>query len=85
MCAVAVSAGPFERDAVPQAPDGDVRHPQTGAVDRDEAIDLPLQPFAKQVLHAAQIAEALLADRADERDRAGRLNVALDHRARNRQ
>ena len=35
----------------------------------------PLRPFVEEVLHAAQIAESLLADVADEGDAAGRLHV----------
>ena len=83
--AVAVAAGPFERHAVAQAADRDVRDAEAGAVDRHEAIDLPFHPFAEQVLHAAQIAEAFFADGADERDRSRRLDAVLDHRARDRQ
>ena len=71
--AVAVAAGALERDAVAQAADGDVRDAEPGAVDRHEPIDLALHAFAKQILHAAQIAEPFLAHRADKGDRAGRL------------
>ena len=83
--AVAVPARPLERDAIAQAADRDVRDAEAGAVDRDEAIDLPLHAFVEEILHAAQIAEAFFADRADKRDRARRLDLRLVHRAHDRE
>ena len=71
----------LEHNAITQAANRDVCDAQAGAVDRDKPIDLSLQAFAKQVLDAAQIAQALFADGADERDRPWCLNVAVDHRA----
>ena len=55
--------------------------PEPGAVDRHEAIDAALQSLVEQVLHAAQVAQALFADVADEGDRARRLHVARLERA----
>ena len=77
-----MTARALERHAVAQAADGDVRDAEPGAIDRDEAIDLPFQPFAEQVLDAAQIAESFFADGADEGDGARRAEVVLDDRAR---
>jgi hypothetical protein len=52
------------------------------AVDRYEAIDLPFQFLAKEVLHAAEVAKAFFADGGDEGDGAFRLNRCRVQRAR---
>jgi hypothetical protein len=53
-----------------------VRDAEARAVDRHEAIDLALQAFVEEELHAAQIAEPFFADIAHEGDAAWRLHVA---------
>ena len=52
-------------------------------VDRDEAVDIGV--IAEQRLHAAEIAEFLLADRADEHDVADGRDLVLVHRLDQRQ
>ena len=70
--AVAVTAGPLVRDAIPVAADGAARDAEPGAVDGDEVVDLALVLAREQVAHAAQVAGPFFADVADEEDRAGR-------------
>ena len=81
----AVAAGPLERDAEPRAADGDVRHAQPFAVDRDEAIDSVFQRLVEEALHAAQVAEPFFADRGDERDRSRCRHAGLVQRSRDRE
>ena len=59
--------------------------PETGAVHRDELIDLPLEAVEEEALHAAQIAQALLADIGDEGDGAGGCHAAVIEGADDRQ
>ncbi len=55
------------------------------AVYRDELIDLAAERFAEELLHAAQVAESLLADIGNESDRAGRLHMTFIEGARHRE
>ena len=79
--AIAVAARSLERHLVPIAAHADVGDAQARAVHRDELIDLSLETLVEQLLHAAQVAEALLADVRDKGDRARRLDVGLVQRA----
>jgi hypothetical protein len=74
-----MAARSLERDAVSKTPHGDVRRAKAGAVDRDKPIDLPFHALAKQIFHAAKIAEPFFADRPHKGDRARRLNVCFHH------
>jgi hypothetical protein len=75
--AVAVAAGPFERDLVAVAADADVGDAEAGAIHRDELVDLSFEAVEEEALHAAQVAQAFLADIGDEGDGAGGFHVAL--------
>ena len=53
--AVAVAAGARKGDAVPKAANGHMRDAEAHAVNRHEAVDLPLQRVGEQRLDAAQV------------------------------
>ncbi len=75
---------PAARNAVAARGERGVRHAlKPRPVDADEGVGPP-RPLARgqQVPHAAQVALALLADRADEEDRPFRLDAELFQRAR---
>src|SRR5207249_5156760 len=55
---VTMAARTLERDLIPIAPHANVRNSQTGAVYRNELIDLAFEAVEEEALHAAQIAKA---------------------------
>ena len=60
--AVAVSAGAFVGEAVPEAAHANVGHAHAGAIDGDETVDPALERVVEERLRAAQVAEAFFAD-----------------------
>src|SRR4051795_12566479 len=77
-------AGAFEDELITMAAGRMIdraRNPKP--VDRDEAVDIAV--IAEQRLHAAEIAELFLADRADEHDVADGCDLVFVHRLDQRQ
>ena len=57
-----------------------MRNTESGTIHGDERVDAALQLLVEEVLDAPQVAQPFFPDRADERDAARRLQIALVHR-----